>query len=107
MPTTAGLALEGDYLSSQEAMQESISQRDSYGDAGMHFMASHAVYKYTQSHDNHLSLQECMRHPVAFHMEMMGGKMHLHQALQQPNAPQLVQAVSHGIHGHIEMITKG
>ncbi|KAL7479730.1 hypothetical protein ACHAW6_008691 [Cyclotella cf. meneghiniana] len=83
-------------------MQESISQRDFYGDAGMHYMASQAVYDYTQSHDDHLSLQERMRHPVAFHAEMMGDIMHLHQALQQPDAPQFVQAVVREINGHIK-----
>ena len=83
-------------------MQESISQRDFYGDTGMHYMASQVVYDYAQSHDDHLSLQDRMRHPVAFHAEMMGDIMHLHQALQQPDAPQFVQAVVREINGHIK-----
>jgi hypothetical protein len=33
-----------------------------------------------------LDLQEQMRHPIAFHVEMMGNIMYYHQVLQQPNA---------------------
>ncbi|KAL7484860.1 hypothetical protein ACHAW6_010466, partial [Cyclotella cf. meneghiniana] len=43
-----------------------------------------------------------MCHPMAFHAEMMGDIMHLHQALKQPDAPQFIQAVIHKINGHIK-----
>ena len=65
-------------------------------------MASQAVFDYAQMHDIHLALQDRMCHPVAFHAEMMGNIMHLHQALKQPDAPQFVQAVIREINGHIK-----
>jgi hypothetical protein len=37
-------------------------------------------------HDDHLALQELMRHPNAFHTEMMGDTMYLNQDLQQLKA---------------------
>ena len=101
-PTAAGISSRGRLHKLSRAMQELISQRDFYGNKGMHYMASQAIYDYAQSHDNHMSLQECMRHLVAFHAEMMGDIMHLHQALRQPDAPQFIQAVVHEINGHIK-----
>ena len=43
-----------------------------------------------------------MRHPMAFHAEMMGDIMHLHQALKQPDALQFIKAVIREINGHIK-----
>jgi len=43
-----------------------------------------------------------MRHPIAFHAEMMGHIMYFHQAMQQPNAGEFVKAVIKEINGHIE-----
>ncbi|KAL7475408.1 hypothetical protein ACHAW6_001324 [Cyclotella cf. meneghiniana] len=83
-------------------MQESISQREFYGNKGMHYMAAEAVCDYAQFHDDHLALQDRMCHPSAFHAEMMGDIMHLHQALKQPDAPQFIQAVIREINGHIK-----
>ena len=68
----------------------------------MHYMASEAIFDYAQAHDDHLVLQDHMRHPIAFHAEMMGDIMHLHQALKQPDALQFVQAVICEINGHIK-----
>ena len=68
----------------------------------MHYMASQAMFDYALFHDDHLALQDCMRHPVAFHAEMMGNIMHLHQALKQPDAPQFVQAMICEINSHIK-----
>ena len=53
-------------------------------------------------HDSHLELQEQMRNPIAFHAEMMGDIMYLHQALKQKDASQFVDAVITEINGHVE-----
>ena len=53
-------------------------------------------------HDSHLELQERMRNPIAFHAEMMGDIMYLHQALRQPKAKEFVTAVVKEINGHVE-----
>jgi hypothetical protein len=61
-----------------------------------------AEIMYAKEHENHLSLQERMRHPIAFHAEMMGDIMYFHQAMQQPDAGEFVKAVIKEINGHIE-----
>ncbi len=53
-------------------------------------------------HNEHLSLQECMQHPIAFHAEMMEDTMYLNQALQQPDAAHFVEAVVQEVNGHID-----
>ncbi len=53
-------------------------------------------------HDQHLELQERMRHPIAFHAEMMGNIMHMHQAIQQPVAAEFVKAMVKEINAHVE-----
>ena len=65
------------------AMAESISQRELFGKYKMHYMAARAVteHNYDRAHDAHLSLQDGMRHLIAFLSKMMGDIMHLHQAL--------------------------
>jgi hypothetical protein len=78
------------------AMAELVSQQDFYGQSQMHYMASSATALVTsqmdedRKHDEHLALQERMRHPIAFHAEMMGDIMYLNQALQQPGAVHVV-----------------
>jgi hypothetical protein len=80
-------------------MAESVSQQDFYGQSQMHYMASSATDFVTGQtdedgeHNEHLALQERMRHPIAFHAEMMGVTMYLNQALQQPDAAHFVEAV--------------
>ena len=86
-------------------MADSVSQRDFFGNAHMHYMASQAAIKGTAEdifHDTHLELQERMGNPVAFHAEMMGDIMYLHQALQQDDASEFVKAVVQEINGHVE-----
>jgi hypothetical protein len=71
----------------------------------MHYMASQATTGDTDEdlfHDAHLQLQERMRNPIAFHAEMMGDIMYLHQALKQPNAKKFVQAVIKEVNGHVD-----
>jgi hypothetical protein len=84
-------------------MAVSVSQREFFGKDKMHYMAARAVteHDYDHAHDLHLSLQDRMRHPIAFLAEMMGDVMHLHQALRQPNACQFVDLVVKEINGHI------
>ncbi len=45
-------------------------------------------------HDYELGLQERMRHPIAFHAEMNGDIMYLHQALRQDDAADLSMLLS-------------
>ncbi len=52
-------------------------------------------------HNENLALQERMRHPVAFHAEMMGDIMYLNQALQQLDAAHFVEAVVQEVNGHV------
>jgi hypothetical protein len=76
----------------------------------MHYMGSraeasdleNAEKQYIRDHEEHLSLQERMRHPIAFHAEMMGDIMYFHQALQQPDAGEFIEAVVKKINGHID-----
>jgi hypothetical protein len=85
------------------AMAESVSQKDFYGKGRMHYMAAQAItsHNYDQAHNEHLALQDRMRHPIAFLAEMMGDFMHLHQALWQPDACQFVNSVIKEINGHV------
>ena len=71
----------------------------------MHYMAAKAVVTgqtdEDKEHDEHLALQERMRHPIAFHAEMMGDIMYLQQALRQPDASHFVDAVISEVNGHV------
>ncbi len=53
-------------------------------------------------HNLHLELQERMRNLIAFHAEVTGNIMYLHQALKQKDASQFVDAVVREINGHVE-----
>jgi hypothetical protein len=97
------------------ATTELVSQQDFYGQFQMHYMASSATDFVTGSatdfvtgqmdedrkQDEHLALQECTRHPIVFHAEMMGDIMYLNQALQQPDAAHFVEAVVQEVNGHV------
>jgi hypothetical protein len=88
-----------------QRMAESMSQQDFYRNQGMHYMASQATTGNTDEdlfHDAHLQLQEHMRNPIAFHAEMMGEIMYLQQALKQPDAKEVVQAVIKEVSGHLD-----
>ena len=107
---SAGTSSRGRARKMSKAMQDSVSQRSFYGKSGMHYMGNKAQTsnledaeeQYIKEHDEHLSLQERMRHPIAFHAEMMGDIMYFHQALQQPDAGEFVKAVIKERNGHIE-----
>jgi hypothetical protein len=99
------------------AMAELVSQQDFYGQSQMHYMASSAtdVVKgqtdEDREHNEHLALQERMRHHIAFHAKMMRDIMYLNQALQQPDAAHFVEAVVQEVNGHVDNnhwgLTKG
>jgi len=97
-PVTAGTSQHGWVCTMSRRMAESITQ-------GLHHMAHKYITGETDEdlfHDAHLELQEHMRNPIAFHAEMMGDIMYLQQALGQPDAKELVQAVVKEINGHVD-----
>jgi hypothetical protein len=91
-------------------MQDSVAQRHFYGQRNMYYMAAQATESEGASdagspdhlHNEHLTLQESMSNPIAFHAIMTGDIMYLHQALQQPDAFEFVQAIIKEINGHVE-----
>ncbi len=100
----AGTSSSGRIRKMSQAMAESVSQREFFGKNKMHYMAARAVTKhdYDRAHDLHLLLQDQMCHLIAFLAEMMGDVMHLHQALQQPDARQFVDSVVKEINGYVD-----
>jgi hypothetical protein len=71
----------------------------------MHYMALQATTSKIDEdlfHDFHLQLQEQMRNPNTFQVEMMGDIMYLQQALRQPDAKEFVQAVIKEVNGHVD-----
>ena len=104
-PVTAGTSQRGRVRTMSRRMADSVSQRNFYGNSNMHYMANQSTIGETEEdlfHDSHLELQERMRNPIAFHAEMMGDIMYLHQALRQPDAKEFVTAVVKEINGHVE-----
>ena len=104
---TAGTSRTGRIRVMSQRMAESASQRDFFGNAGMHYMANQSTASHDETpedlfHDQHLALQERMRNPIAFHAEMMGDIMYYHQALQQPDAKQFADAVVKEVNGHVD-----
>jgi hypothetical protein len=85
----AGTSSRGCVCTMTCTMADSIDQRSFFGSSGMHYMSAYATtacnsdgqtYEDLQ-HDEHLSLQDCMSHPIAFHAKMIGDIMYLNQAL--------------------------
>ncbi len=102
---TAGTSQHEQVCTMSQRTAESVSQQNFYGDQGMHYMASQATTGDTDEdlfHDAHLQLQEQMRNPIAFHVEMMGDIMYLQQVLKQINAKEFVQAVIKEFKGHVD-----
>ena len=106
VPAQAGTSSRGRARRMTRAMAESVSQQQFYGRSNMHYMASSAMVTgqtdEDHEHDEHLALQDRMRHPIAFHAEMMGDIMYLQQALRQPDASQFVDAVIQEVNGHVD-----
>jgi hypothetical protein len=84
----AGTSSQGRMRKMSQAMANSVSQREFFGKDKMHYMAARAVteHDYDHAHDEHLSLQDRMHHPIAFLSKMLGNTMHLHHALCQPDS---------------------
>ncbi len=81
---TAGTSQCGRVCTLSQRMAEFVSQRDFYGNQGMHYMASQATTGNTDEdlfHNAHLQLQEHMINPIAFHAETMNDIMYLQQSL--------------------------
>jgi hypothetical protein len=102
---TAGTSQRGQACTMSRKKADSVSQRDFYGNANMHYMASQSLMGETDEdlvHDTHLELLKRMRNPIAFHDELMGDIMYYHQALKQPDASQFVDAIIKEINGHVD-----
>jgi hypothetical protein len=83
---TAGTSQRGRVCTMSRRMAESIAQ-------GLHHVAHESITGKSDEdlfHDSHLELQERMRNPIAFHVEMMGDIMYLNQALQQSDVKEFV-----------------
>jgi hypothetical protein len=103
---TAGTSQSGRVRTMSQRMAKSTSQWGFFGNAGMHYMAHQSTTSRDETpedlfHDQHLELQEHMQNPIAFHAKMMGDIMYYHQALQQPDAKQFVDAVVKEVNGHV------
>ena len=86
-------------------MSESIESKAFWGNRNMHYRADRAIAPTPSNHDAfhdwYLEMAELMRHPIAFHAEMMGDIMYLNQALKQHDADEFVKAVIKEIDGHV------
>ena len=85
-------------------MVESTQQQSFHGKQGYYTANSITEPSITpeEAHDEHLLLQERMRHPIAFHAEMMGDVMYYHQAMKQDDADEFLGAVVKEVNGHVE-----
>jgi hypothetical protein len=103
--SSAGTSSQGRVCKMSRAMIESVSQQGFYCRDKMHYMVSQAMceHDYKHLHNSHLNLlQDRMRHPIAFLVEMMGNIMYLHQALRQPDGRKFVEADIKEVNGHID-----
>ncbi len=55
-----------------------------------------------REHTCHLSIQDRMRHPVAFLAEMFGDIMYFAQAIKQPDRKQIVDAIAKEVNDHVD-----
>ena len=89
-----------------QRLQESAQSRAWGRGSKAYYMAARAtaddVDLFTQKHDEHLGLQDRMRHPIAFHAEMCGDIMYYHQAMRQDDADEFKKAVEKEVNGHVE-----
>merc|ERR1712086_223710 len=83
-------------------LAESTAQRAFHGEKGYYVANSAQVPSPDQAHDQHLDLQERMRHPIAFHAEMMGDIMYYHQAIKQDDAGEFEKAIVKEVNGHVD-----
>ena len=83
-------------------MIESTQQRAIHGSNNYYVADSVGFIDFDKAHDEHLDLQERMRHPIAFHAEMMGDIMYYHQAMKQDDANEFVNAIVKEVNGHVD-----
>ena len=83
-------------------MIESTQQRAIHGNKNYYVADSVGFIDFDKAHDDHLDLQERMRHPIAFHAEMMGDIMYYHQAMKQDDANEFVNAIVKEVNGHVD-----
>ena len=57
---------------------------------------------YNACHDYNHEVQEHMCHPIAYHAEMMGDIMYLHQALKQHDSCKFVKAIIKKVNSHVD-----
>ncbi len=55
-----------------------------------------------QENTCHLAIQDRMRHPVAFLVEMCGPIIYFSQEIKQPDRKQFVDAIVKEVNGHVE-----
>ena len=55
-----------------------------------------------ERHEAELQLQGRLCNPIALYAEMMGDIIYFHQALKQPDARNIVQAVVKKVNGYVE-----
>jgi hypothetical protein len=84
-----------------QRMAESASQRGFFGNTGMHYMAHQPTASHDETIEDLFHDQQRMQNPIAFHAAMMDNIMYYHQALQQPDAKQFVDAVVKEVNGHV------
>jgi hypothetical protein len=109
LPVSDGISSRGRQQTLSRTMQQSIAQKDFYGKRCMHYIAASTTESSDITfddedafHDWHLELQDRMTDPIAFHAEMMGDIMYLHQVLRQPDASEFVKAIIKEVNGHVE-----
>ena len=92
-----------------QAMADSIEQQDLFSQSDRDVTAFEATSDNVfgesnedREHTAHLSIQDRMRHPVAFWSEMCGDVMHFGQAMKQPDRHQFVEAVVKEVNGHVD-----
>ena len=105
----AGVSLRGRVQTMTQAMADSIEQQDLFSQSDRDVTAFEATSDNVfgesdedREHTAHLSIQDRMRHPVAFWSEMCGDVMHFGQAMKQPDRHQFVEAVVKEVNGHVD-----
>ena len=56
---------------------------------------------YDEPHNYKHEIQECMCHPIAFHVKMLGIIIYLHQALKQDDSAKFIEAIVREVSSHV------
>lgn len=93
---------------SQRFIESSDPATSAWGRSSKRYVASSSATSdvptldYDAAHDEHLLLQDRMRHPIAFMAEMVGDIMYYHQAIRQPDAVKFEEAIIKEVNGHVD-----